>query len=359
MKPGLVAADGVTVEVVDPATCRTELDAANITEPGLRHDYTYSRALLDHHGRSYSLATTMLPRGKRPFVWALYGFARFADEFVDSLTHPNMEGLHKWATSFVTEACDLGVGDGPRELTDADFANADLDAVGRAMAHTMARWNLPVATVEAFLDSMLMDVTVTEYATYADLGQYMYGSAAVIGVQMAPVLGAHTQDATYRAALLGEAFQLTNFIRDVAEDSERGRVYVPVEVLARHGVSVADVHEAQRAGFTPEPLRNALRDMADHTEDVYAAAAPGVGMLDSSCRHGIQCAFRLYRQILHDIAAADFDVIGRGRVTVPTWRRARLAAPAVVGSWRNRLGGVPAPHPYDATPRGSWRVPDA
>lgn len=345
MKPGHVAADGVTVEVVDPATCRTELDAASITEPGLQHDYTYCRALLDHHGTSYALATTMLPRARRPFVWALYGFARFADEFVDSLSSPNVEGLSQWATSFVTQARDLGVGAGPQELMDADFVGTDLDAAGRAMAHTMARWNMPVATVEAFLDSMLMDVSVTEYATYADLGRYMYGSAAVIGVQLAPILGAQHPDATYRAALLGEAFQLTNFIRDVAEDSERGRVYVPVEVLARHGLGVAQVHAAQQAGITPQPLRRALRDMADHTEDVYTAAAPGVGMLHPTCRHGIQCAFRLYRQILHDVAARDFDVIGQGRVSVPQWRRARLAAPAVVQSWRQRLGGVLGPTP--------------
>ena len=149
-----------------------ELDAAGIREPSLRAAYETCRRLNAAHGRTYYLSTLLLPRAKRPYVHALYGFARYADELVDDLDSPDPEALVRWGDRFLK---DLAAGD-------------SRDPISRAAIHTAGTWDIPAHTFEAFLESMRMDITVTGYATYADLETYMHGSAAVIGLQMVPIL---------------------------------------------------------------------------------------------------------------------------------------------------------------------------
>jgi phytoene synthase len=138
---------------------------------------------------------------------------------------------------------------------------------------------------------------------------------------MAPVLGGTDPAATGYAGLLGEAFQLTNFVRDVAEDWDRGRVYLPLEDLADHGVTVDDLSEAVRRGRAPRPLRELVRFECERALSLYAEAAPGLDLLDGPGRRCVRVAFVLYRMILREVAAADFDVVA-ARAVVP--RRTRL-----------------------------------
>ena len=123
------------------------LDAAGITDPVLRAAYEECRKLHATHGKTYYLATLLLPPAKRPYVWALYGFARYADEFVDSLERPDPQALLDWGAAFLD-----GLSADPAHIS---------HPVSRAMTHTMRRWVIPRAHVEAFLDSMRMDITVT------------------------------------------------------------------------------------------------------------------------------------------------------------------------------------------------------
>ena len=203
------------------------LDAAGITDPALRAAFEECRKLYAAHGKTYYLATLLLPAAKRPYVWALYGFARYADEFVDSLDSPDPQALLDWGATFL---------DG---LTARPASGRRRNPVSLAMTHTMRRWHIARSHVEAFLESMRMDITVTGYATYADLERYMYGSASVIGLQMLPILEPVTPEAAPRARALGEAFQMSNFIRDVGEDLQRGRTYLPQEDLDLFGVTKA------------------------------------------------------------------------------------------------------------------------
>ena len=288
------------------------LDAAGITDPQLRADYELCRRLHAGHGRTYYLATALLPPAKRPYVWALYGFARFADEFVDSLTDPDPQALVAWGSAFLA-SLDAGRGDDP---------------VARAMLHTMARWDIPRAHMEAFLASMQMDISETAYATYADLEHYMYGSAAVIGLQMLPVLEPVHPDATGHARLLGEAFQMSNFIRDVGEDLDRGRTYLPTEDMTRFGVTRDDLLTGRRTGVVTPAVRELLAFEVARTRGLYARAEPGIEMLHPTSRDAIRCAFVLYGGILGAVEKAGYRVLDQ-RVSVPVPRRLAVAVPAL------------------------------
>ena len=297
-----------------------ELDAAGITDPWLRAAYETCRRLNASHGKTYYLATLLLPPAKRPHVHALYGLARYADELVDDLDEPDPAALLSWSAQF---------------LDDLDRGSST-HLVSAAAIHTARTWGIPRDTFESFLASMQMDITVTEYPTYADLEHYMYGSAAVIGLQMVPILEplpGREQEATDRAQALGEAFQLSNFIRDVAEDLRRGRVYLPQEDLDRFGVTRADL----APGPTPPHVVELLRFEIARTRALYATARPGIELLHPTSRDCIRTAFALYGGILDAVEKADYQVLDR-RVAVPLPRRLAVALPGLVRARRARRG---------------------
>jgi phytoene synthase len=276
--------------------------------------YERCRELHKRHGRTYYLATRLLPAWKRRHVHALYGFTRYADEIVDRTDAlPPAERaakLRDWSDQFLA-----GLRGAPVD-----------DPLLPAVLHTIAAFDLDRADFAAFLRSMAMDLTVTSYPTYADLLDYMEGSAAVIGTMMLPILGASDLAAAREPARqLGLAFQLTNFIRDVAEDLDRGRTYLPDEDLARFGVTRPDlVACAARRAATPQ-VQQLIEYAVRRAQAHYGQAASGVSMLEPASQACIRSAYRLYGGILDEIAAAGFDVFAR-RAVVPGWRKAAVAA---------------------------------
>ena len=272
--------------------------------------YERCRQLHARHGRTYYLATLLLPRWKRRHVHALYGFTRYADEIVDDLDS-TLDGaaqaaaLRAWGERFFA-----GLRGAPCD-----------DPVLPAVLHTVRAFDLDVADFEKFLDSMAMDLHTDGYRTYQDLLGYMEGSAAVIGTMMAPILeSADPPAAREHARQLGLAFQLTNFIRDVAEDSERGRVYLPAADLERFEVRRADLAAAQATSAVAELLAFEIERARAH----YRAARPGIELLAPSSRPCIRVAFELYGGILDEVERAGYQVLDR-RVRVPRHRRLGVA----------------------------------
>ncbi|MFI7589449.1 phytoene/squalene synthase family protein [Spongisporangium articulatum] len=285
------------------------LDAAGIQDPQLRAAYEVCRKLNQEHGKTYYLATMLLPPAKRPHVWALYGFARYADEFVDSLVNPDPDALITWGANFLDALAGGPMPDDPAAL---------------AMINTMRRWAIPRQHVEAFLESMQMDITITGYPRYTDLEQYMYGSASVIGLQMLPILEPQQPEAAARARALGEAFQLTNFIRDVGDDLRRGRVYLPQEDLDTFGVTRAHLER----GIVTPMIRELLAFEIDRARALYAFAEPGIDMLHPTSRDCVRTAFVLYGEILDAVEQAGYQVLTQ-RVGVRLSRRFQVAVPAL------------------------------
>lgn len=297
--------------------------------------YERCRELHRRYGRTYYLATRLLPSWKRRHVHALYGFTRHADEIVDRTDDlpaaQRAARLREWSDRFLA-----GLHGAPVH-----------DPLLPAVLHTIAVFDLDRADFASFLRSMAMDLTVTSYLKYDDLLDYMEGSAAVIGTMMLPILGA-TDPAAARepARQLGIAFQLTNFIRDVAEDLDRGRIYLPEEDLERFGVTPAGLRAAAARGTATPAIRELIRYEVTRAQEHYRAAAPGVTLLTPASQACIRTAYRLYGGILDEVAAADYDVFVR-RATVPNRRRAAVTAHSLLAR-----PGAPLPVPGPVIPRG-------
>ncbi len=315
-----------------------ELDAAGITDPGLRAAYLACRRLNARHGRTYFLATRLLPPDRRPAVHALYGFARWADDIVDR-----------------PRTGRYGVGDRlavlRARLVKGLRTGHSEDPVVRALAHTARRYAIDHRHFHDFMTAMRSDLYVTDYPVYADLRRYMHGSAAVIGLQMLPVLGTvgPPAEAAPYAAELGVAFQLTNFLRDVGEDLDRGRVYLPADLLAAHGVDRALLRHCRATGRTDPRVRSALCDAEALTRRAYRRAAPGLALLDPLSRPCVRAAFTLYGEILDAVAASGYAALHR-RAVVPRRRRAAVALGGLVRAKAARLGRRAARTPQSAAP---------
>jgi 15-cis-phytoene synthase len=296
-----------------------ELDAAGIREPALRSSYEACRRINASHGRTFYLATLLLPPERRPAVHALYGFARHADDIVDSfdpgLTAAAREQwLQTWADRF--------------------FSGLGADPILPAVHDTVARYAIPLRHFEDFLASMRMDLTTAEYPSWEDLRHYVHGSAAVIGLQLLPVLGtvdAGREIAAPYAGDLGIAFQLTNFIRDVGEDLRRDRVYLPKDELAAFGVTTDDL----ACGIVDSNLRRLLAFQIARAREYFRAAAPGIRLLAPTSRDCVRVAATLYGEILDRVEAADYRVLDR-RVSVGARRRATVVVPGVARALRTR-----------------------
>ncbi|MEV0806507.1 phytoene/squalene synthase family protein [Micromonospora sp. NPDC050200] len=287
-------------------------------ETDLTAAYARCQELHKRHGRTYYLATRLLPPWKRRHVHALYGFMRHADEIVDrteDLTPDDRAArLDDWASRFVA-----GLHGEPVH-----------DPLLPAVLHTIAIFDLDRADFASFLSSMALDLTVMSYPTYDDLLDYMEGSAAVIGTMMLPILGSSDPAAAREPARqLGFAFQLTNFIRDVAEDLDRGRTYLPDEDLAKFGVTRDDLLAAKAQGRTTAGIRDLIEYEVTRAQAHYEAAAPGITLLSPASQACMRTAYALYGGILDEVAAQGYDVFVR-RALVPQRRRMAVAARALL-----------------------------
>ncbi len=295
-----------------------ELTRAGITEPALRSSYAECKRLNSLHGKTYYLATLLLPPAKRPHVHALYGFARYADEIVDDLASTLSES---------EKATELGLWSAER-LNDLRQGRSS-DDIGRALVDTVQRFNIPIDYFTAFLHSMKMDLTISSYQSYQDLMEYVYGSASVIGLQMVPILGLAKNGSLDRAnecaEKLGTAFQLANFIRDVGEDLERGRVYLPMDELSSHGVTV----EMLKARVLTPQIRSALQDQIERVRQLQREATPGIAELAPDARACIEAASELYCGIVDEVEKIDYQIFTH-RAKTSTLRRIGVAVPAFI-----------------------------
>jgi phytoene synthase len=239
-------------------------------------------------------------------VWALYAFCRYADDIVDDLGPVSVERRADALADF-----------GNRFFLDLAAGRSD-DPVLKAVVHTVKAFDIDTDCFRRFLRSMTMDLTVATYETWDDLLVYMDGSAAVIGEMMLPILEPLRPEATAHARDLGNAFQLTNFLRDIAEDLDRNRQYVPQEDLRRFGVDLTPRR------CTPEFVELMRFEIA-RCRELYVSADLGLAMLPTESAKCIGAARVLYGRILDKIEEQHYDVFAK-RARVSTAEKALMVA---------------------------------
>lgn len=264
------------------------------------------------YSRSFYLATSLLPTPKKRAVRALYAFCRVTDNIVDSPDGDPQKSLAIWRRQALSQEPSL---DNP---------------VAIAWAETRRRYGIPVRYAEQLIEGVMRDLTQQRYRTFEDLTAYAYGVASTVGLMSMHIIGFAGRKAIPYAIKLGVALQFTNILRDVAEDWQMGRVYLPQDEMAAFGLDEDDI----AAGRVDERWRSFMRFQIARNRHLYAEAWPGIAMLNRDGRFAVAAAAELYRTILTDIEAHDYDVFHR-RAHVSAWGKlSRL--PGIW--WRNGRG---------------------
>jgi phytoene synthase len=315
--------------------------------------YQLAKGVTRHHAKSFFFASYLLFGQRRKAAFALYAFCRRLDDMVDG------DGTHvvpgdlsvrlAKARQMVAEVYlpmpdlaspELG---SPAERLMAAEAQSPWDpGEFAALKHTVRHYRIQEQPFQDLISGMEMDLTKSRYHTWEELDLYCYRVAGVVGLMLTPVLGCADAAAAQPAADLGRAMQLTNILRDVREDLERGRVYLPSEELAAFGLSEEDL----RRGKVDERWRAFMRFQVDRARAYYARAAAGVHYLTGfGSQRMVRLMGAIYGDILRDIESRDYDVFS-ARAHVTGRRKLALAAAAFM-----RPGAVLP------VPQGEVRVP--
>ncbi|QLG63299.1 phytoene/squalene synthase family protein [Halorarum salinum] len=267
-----------------------------------------SKRIQRRTGRTFHFATRVLPERVRHPTYVMYAFFRLADEVVDD-PDPGPPAEQRAELSRLRAAA----------LGHVETA----DPVLSAFADVRDEFGIADGDVRAFLDAMASDVETRRYETYGDLSAYMDGSAGAVGRMMTAVMEPEDPDAAIpHATALGEAFQLTNFVRDVGEDVvERDRVYLPAETLAEHGATVAQVRRLEFDGSVAAAIRHELL----RAESLYRDGVAGIELLPSDCRFAVLFAAVLYADHHRLVRSLGYDTLTR-TPSLGTARKAFLLA---------------------------------
>ena len=280
--------------------------------PALRDSYAACRRVHRRHDPTYYYATRRLPAEVRPAVHALYAFVREADELVDGPARAGDPADRRAALDRLEAELIEGLANGgpPRPAV-------------AALADAGARHDLPLDELGTYMNSMRVDCGPVRIATWEELADYMNGSAAAVGRIMAPLLGADGARESF--ARLGLAFQLTNFIRDVREDFDLDRIYLPLEERAHFGVAEEEI--AQRRA-TPG-FRELLALQVDRARNLFLEAAPAMAAVEPRVRPGMRMARGVYVRVLDRVESLGYDVLGR-RAGLPPWQLGAAALRALL-----------------------------
>jgi phytoene synthase len=269
-------------------------------DAALRKAYKQAEKMTSAHSKSFYFASALLPEEKRSAVRALYAFCRTVDDIVDESPNPDYDPrLDYWRTMIET----------------ASFADDDL--VAAAWADTLARYHIPRHYALQLIDGVARDLIQNRYPTFNDLATYCYAVASTVGLMSMHIVGFHNNDAVPYAIKLGVALQMTNILRDVGEDYQNGRLYLPREELAFYGIRESDIAE----GRITDNWRQFMKFQIERTRQLYAESWAGVKMLEREGQLAIGAASVFYQGILDEIEKSDYNVFDR-RASLSTLAKA-------------------------------------
>ncbi len=295
----------------------------------LRQAYAACRAIARREARNFYYAFIALPKPRRNAICAVYAFMRQADDISDDETlspEERQARLHNWLADW----------------REASASGKTTDLVFRAVLDATQRFSIPRELLDELVAGTAMDLerAATDapdtYATFNDLYRYCYLVASVVGLVCIRIFGYSDPRAEKLAEETGVAFQLTNILRDVAEDAERNRVYLPLEDLAAHRVSL-DALLHRMPGTPPsENERALLEEIAKRAANFYRSAQKLVPLIDRESRPALRVLVNIYHALLERIRSADYDVFSR-RASVPVTRKLAIAAAGIAQMFWARL----------------------
>jgi len=299
--------------------------------------YGVCREIARREAKNFYYSFVALPRAKRDAICAVYAFMRHADDLSDDESLPLAERrarLDRWLAAWRSAAAN----------------GATDDAVFLALRDAQRRFAIPLGLLEQLVEGTTMDLkredgadlsATTSYDTYesfVDLYKYCYLVASVVGLVCIRIFGYQDKKAEQLAEETGIAFQLTNILRDVREDAERRRVYLPIEDMRRFGVGVEELSVLDDGRELPSGVRELLAFQAQRAETYYEAGERLLPLIEADSRPALWVLIAIYRRLLRRIEAADYQVFGP-RVRVPTHEKLAILSWGVLQVLGNRIFG--------------------
>jgi 15-cis-phytoene synthase len=295
--------------------------------------YAVCREIAKREAKNFYYSFVALPASKRDAMCAIYAFMRHADDISDdeSKDHATRrDELTRWTAAW-------------RDGTDM------ADPVFIAVRDTQQRFNIPNELLEQLIDGTAMDLQpeaanrrgldgLDTFATFSDLYRYCYYVASVVGLVCIRIFGYSHPSAEKLAEETGVAFQLTNILRDVREDADRRRVYIPSDDLKGSGTNAAELAHVKTASELTEPQRLALAGVARRARAYYQSADRLLPLIAADSRPALRVLVKIYSQLLSKIEARRFDVF-TARVQVPTWQKLLILSGGMMRMLTLRLWG--------------------
>lgn len=279
---------------------RTSLNPIFIEQPLLQKAYARCQEITRLHSKTFYMASNLLPKDQRAAARALYAFCRISDDLIDHGGDNRLRKLAIWKNESLSPT--------PNK--------ENLVAVAWADART--KFMIPTQYAEQLLEGVALDLTKNRFADFKELAHYCYGVASTVGLMTMHIVGYKSEEAIPYAIKLGVALQLTNILRDVAEDWENGRLYLPQDELAAFGLSEEDI----AAGQCHPRWHRFMQFQLQRTRDLYKEAMVGIEMLGKNGRFAIAAAAVLYSGILEDIEQNNYNVFTR-RAHLTKWQKLR------------------------------------
>ena len=272
-----------------------------------RAQFKYARSITAHYSKSFYLATCLLPRYKRWATFALYGFCRHIDNLTDNPRERTEQEI-RHELSYL-EA----------ELKTAFRTGESEHPIVGPFISVAKEYGISLEYPLHLIKGVQMDTSINRYETFDDLYLFAYRVAGVVGLMMTPLLGHNNADAMKYAEKLGIAMQITNILRDIKEDKDMNRIYLPLEEIRMFGLEEKDFFEEKiSANF-----KNLMKYQVDRAHQYYDEADKGIKMLDRDAQFAIYSASKIYRGILKKIELRNYNPF-EGRVFVPQPKKLQI-----------------------------------
>lgn len=266
-----------------------DADFENIEDDYVKLSFTYCHEMIKHHSKTFSLAASLLDPDRSNAISALYSFCRITDDIVDKQMADHESLLLNWKNSISSQIPNIA------------------DPVQLAWLYTRAKYSIPSEYMDQLITGVLMDTKKYRYTTFEELVEYCYHVASTVGLMSMHIIGFSDKKAFAFAIKMGVALQLTNIIRDVGEDFEMGRIYIPQEDLDRFAIT----ENHFRHKIVDQAWKDMIAFQIKRARRFFQESWDGLNYLESKGRWSIMAAATLYREILTMVERNEFDNLNR------------------------------------------------